>query len=113
VLLNHNTFSSYAATWMLLLLLRADERDRLAGAGPQRLGDHALVGGAGGVVLVFLQTKGLLLIAAAAGFTLVAVGGKRACGPPRRWSRLPRPSSPRCCWPGGRRCWCANGSWCR
>jgi hypothetical protein len=77
VLLNHNTFSSYAATWMLLLLLRAHDRDREADGGPQRLADHAFVGAAGGLVLIFLQTKGVLLIAAAAGFTLLAVGGKR------------------------------------
>ena len=77
VLLNHNTFSSFAACWLLLLFLRAQERDLQAGAGPQRLADHALVGVAAGVVLLFLQTKGLLLIAATAAFTLFAGGGKR------------------------------------
>jgi len=76
VLLNHNTFSSYAACWLLLLLLRAQDRD-LASGGPPRLADHALVGAAGGVVLLFLQTKGLVLIAATAAFTLLAGGGKR------------------------------------
>ncbi|MFN2579455.1 MAG: hypothetical protein ABR607_17440, partial [Pyrinomonadaceae bacterium] len=34
-------------------------------------------GVAGGVVLLFLQTKGLILIAAAAGFTLLAARGRR------------------------------------
>ena len=78
VLLNHNPFSSYAAAWMLLLLLRAQERDRQRGSdGPQRLADHALVGVAGGVVLLFLQTKGLLLLGAAGAFTLAAVRGRR------------------------------------
>ena len=75
VLLNHNAFSSYAATWMLLALLRAQDRAR--DGGRARLVDHALVGVAGGVVLLFVQTKGLLLIAAAAAFTLLAVGGRR------------------------------------
>jgi len=75
VLLNHNPFSSYAACWLLLLLLRAQARDR--DGGPPRLADHALVGVAGGFVMLFLQTKGLLLIAATTGFTLLAVGGKR------------------------------------
>jgi len=74
VSLNHNAFSSYAATWMLLALLRAQARDR-DGAG--RPADHVLVGVAGGVVLLFLQTKGLALIAASAGFTAIAVGGRR------------------------------------
>ena len=51
VLLNHNPFSTCAASWMLLLLLRAQDRDGERGGapGPQRLGDHALVGVAAGV----------------------------------------------------------------
>ena len=78
VLLNHNTFSSDAAAWMMVLFLRAQDRDRQSGSAvPPRLADHALVGVAGGVVLLFLQTKGLILIAAAAAFTLVAVRGRR------------------------------------
>lgn len=81
VLLNHNTFSSYAAAWMLLLMVRAHERDRPGGsagtAGPQRLADHAFVGVASGFVVLFLQTKGFILLGAAAAFTLVAVGGRR------------------------------------
>src|SRR5262245_11137055 len=75
VLLTHNTFSSYAATWLLLLLLRAQDRDS-AGDRPT-LRDHFCVGVAAGVVVLFLQTKGLLLLAGAAVFTLVAGGGKR------------------------------------
>ena len=39
VLLNHNTFSSDAATWLLLLLLRAQDRDRAGRR--RRLRDHA------------------------------------------------------------------------
>ena len=74
VLLNHNTFSSYAGAWMLLALLRAQERDR---AGAARLGDHALVGVAAGVVTLFLQTKGLALLAAASAVTLFAGRGRR------------------------------------
>ena len=74
VLLNHNTFSSYAATWLLLLLLRAQDRDR-AGAG--RLRDHVWVGIAAGVVTLFLQTKGLALLGASAAFTLFALRGAR------------------------------------
>jgi len=79
VLLNHNAFSSDAATWMLLALLRAQDRER--DGGRARLVDHALVGVAGGAVLLFVQTKGLLLIGAAAVFTLVAVGGRRGLRP--------------------------------
>jgi hypothetical protein len=74
VLLNHNTFSSYAGAWMLLALLRAQERDR---AGAARLRDHALVGVAAGGVTLFLQTKGLALLAAAAALTLFAGRGWR------------------------------------
>jgi hypothetical protein len=74
VLLNHNAFSSYAAAWLLLLLLRAHDRDRDGGG---KLADHFVVGAAAGAVLLFQQTKGLLLIGACAAFTLVAAGGKR------------------------------------
>lgn len=73
--LNHNTFSSYAATWLLFFLLRAQDRTR-AGDAP-RLRDHLFVGIAAGVVLLFLQTKGLFLLAASAAFTLFADRGKR------------------------------------
>jgi hypothetical protein len=72
--LNHNTFGSFAAAWLLLLFLRAQERDR---AGTGRLVDHFWVGLAAGVVTLFLQTKGLLLLATTAGFTLLAGGRKR------------------------------------
>jgi hypothetical protein len=74
VLLNHNTFSSYAAAWMLLALLRAQARDR---AGEGRLRDHALVGVAVGIVTLFLQTKGLALLAAASAVTLFGGRGWR------------------------------------
>ena len=72
--INHNSMSAYAASWMLLALLWAQARDR---QGTGKLRDHVVVGAAGGAVLLFLQTKGLLLIAAAGVYTLVAVGGKR------------------------------------
>jgi hypothetical protein len=73
--LNHNAFSAQAATWLLLLFLRAQERDRPGEA--LRLADHLLVGVAAGVVLLFLQTKGLMLLAATTAFTLFADRGKR------------------------------------
>jgi len=73
--LNHNAFSAYAATWLLLLFLRAQERDRSGEA--VRPADHLLVGIAAGVVLLFLQTKGLMLLAATAAFTLFAGRGRR------------------------------------
>ena len=71
--LNHNAFSSYAATWLLLLFLRAQARDP---PGPVRL-PIMLVGVAAGMVLLFLQTKGLMLLAATALFTLFAGRGRR------------------------------------
>ena len=74
VLLNHNSISAYAASWMLLAFLRAQARDR---EGTGKLADHLVVGALGGIVLLFLQTKGLALIGAAAAFTLFAAGGKR------------------------------------
>ncbi len=72
-LLNHNSFSSFAATWFLLLFLRiaVPRTDR----GP-KLVDHALVGAAAGVVFLFLQTKGLFLALGAAAFAFSA-GAKR------------------------------------
>jgi hypothetical protein len=72
--LNHNAFSSYAAIWLLLLFLRAQERDR---AGSGRLVDHAWVGVAAGCVTLFLQTKGLMTLAAVAAMTLFAARGRR------------------------------------
>ena len=72
--INHNTFSSFAATWLLLLFLRAQERDR---DGTGRLVDHLWVGLAAGGVTLFLQTKGLLLLGATGAFTLFAGGGRR------------------------------------
>jgi hypothetical protein len=71
-LLNHNSFSSFAATWFLLLFLRiAPQTDR-----PPKMLDHALVGAAAGVVFLFLQTKGLFLALGAAAFAFSA-GSKR------------------------------------
>ena len=78
VLLNHNSFSSFAATWWLLCLLRI-ARDEAAVASDRRsLIDHALVGAAAGVVCLFLQTKGLLLAGAGGAFAaVVARPGRR------------------------------------
>ena len=72
--INHNSFSTFAAAWMLLLFLRAQDRDS---AGTGRLLDHLWVGLAAGGVTLFLQTKGLLLLGATAAFTLFAGGGRR------------------------------------
>ena len=72
--INHNSFSSFAAAWLLLLFLRAQDRDR---AGTGRLVDHLWVGLAAGGVTLFLQTKGILLLGATAAFTLFAAGGRR------------------------------------
>jgi hypothetical protein len=72
--INHNSFSAFAAAWLLLLFLRAQERDR---DGTGRLVDHLWVGLAAGGVTLFLQTKGLLLLGATAAFTLFAGGGRR------------------------------------
>jgi hypothetical protein len=78
VLLNHNTLSSFAACWCLLLFLRAQERDR--DGATRRFRDHVWVGVSAGVVVLFLQTKGLMLLAATAGFTLLAAGVRRGVG---------------------------------
>jgi hypothetical protein len=75
VLLNHNTFSSFAAIWFLLAFVRAvrleegDERDRTR--------DHVVLGATAGLVFLFLPIKGSLLAFAAAAFLL-------AIGPPKR-----------------------------
>jgi hypothetical protein len=93
--LNHNPFSSFAATWFLLLFLRIagqpqHGRDRPSGGGGadaalrshqarfsrHPLRDHALVGVAAGTVFLFLQTKGLFLVLGAVAFAF-AVGFKR------------------------------------
>jgi hypothetical protein len=59
---------------MLLALLRAEQRERDGGG---KLADNLLVGVAAGVVLLFQQTKGILLVGGAAAFTLLALGGRR------------------------------------
>ena len=72
--LNHNTFSTYAAAWLLLLFVRAQERSR---DGVDRPIDHLLVGVAAGAVTLFLQTKGLMLLGMTGAFTLLAARGRR------------------------------------
>jgi hypothetical protein len=55
-LINHNTYSSFAAVWCAWMLLR--------GAGTHRARDYGLAGAGAGLVFLFLQTKGLLLLGA-------------------------------------------------
>jgi hypothetical protein len=76
MLLNHNSFSSFAATWFLLSFLRIARRPA-EGADHQRQRlDHALVGVSAGIVFLFLQTKGLFLALGAVAFAF-SVGFKR------------------------------------
>jgi len=72
--INHNSFSSFAAAWLLLLVLRAQDRDA---QGIGYVVDHLVVGLGAGVVTLFLHTKGMFLLAALSAFTLFAVGGWR------------------------------------
>jgi hypothetical protein len=76
VLLNHNSFSSFAATWFLLLFLRVARKPDEDGGDKHRTRDHVLVGVAAGTVFLFLQTKGLLLASAATAFVFL-VGFKK------------------------------------
>ncbi len=70
VLLNHNSFSSFAAIWFLLAFLKVARR----GPGEQnRTRDHVLLGAAAGLVFLFLPIKGSLLAFGAAAF-LFAIG---------------------------------------
>ncbi len=66
--LNHNSFSSFAAAWFLLLFLRIARPSDGAGRPRHAIADHALVGLAAGTVFLFLQTKGLFLAIGAAAF---------------------------------------------
>jgi hypothetical protein len=80
--LNHNSFSSAAATWFLLAFLGVARppdpgRDGEARNGRQRLADHALVGALAGVVFLFLQTKGLFLFFGAVAFAFAVGWPKR------------------------------------
>jgi hypothetical protein len=77
VLLNHNPFSSFAAIWFLLALIRAVQA-RSAGRDVPR--DYALAGAAAGAVFLFLPMKGGLLVACVAAFLLVT-GRPRAVRP--------------------------------
>jgi hypothetical protein len=73
--LNHNSLSSFAAVWFLLLFVRI-ARKADASEDQTRLRDHAWVGVAAGIVFLFLQTKGALLALGAAAFAL-SVGLRR------------------------------------
>jgi hypothetical protein len=73
-LLNHNSFSSFAATWFLLLFLRVARDERRSQA--RDILDHFLVGAAAGVVFLFHQTKGLFLAVGAAAFAF-SIGFKK------------------------------------
>jgi hypothetical protein len=75
VLLNHNSFSSFAAIWFLLALVRVIH---LQTAGRVRLRDAVLVGAAAGVVFLFLPIKGgLLAFSGAATLYALAPPGRR------------------------------------
>ncbi len=76
VLLNHNSFSSFAATWFLLLFLRVARKPDEGSGDKHRMRGHVLVGVAAGTVFLFLQTKGLLLASAATAFVFL-VGFKK------------------------------------
>ncbi|MES1208899.1 MAG: hypothetical protein ABUS79_23415, partial [Pseudomonadota bacterium] len=78
VLLNHNSFSSFAALWFLLALVRVVQ----AGAsGRLRQRDHLLVGAAAGVVFWFLPIKGSLLAFTGAAHLAAAAGAGRRVRP--------------------------------
>jgi hypothetical protein len=77
VLLNHNSFSSFAATWWLLCLLRIAGDESAARSKRLHLTDDALAGVAAGVVGLFLQTKGLALVGATLGFAALVSGPGR------------------------------------
>lgn len=74
--LNHNSFSTFAATWFLLLFLRVARKNGEGSGEKHRTRDHVLVGVAAGTVFLFLQTKGLLLASAATAFVFL-VGFKK------------------------------------
>jgi hypothetical protein len=73
VVLNHNSFSAFAAIWFLLALIRVVQAHPMGDAVGGRSRDHALVGVTAGVVFLFLPVKASLLAAAAAVF-LFATG---------------------------------------
>ena len=78
VLLNHNSFSSFAAIWFLLAFVRVV---RAEGGERNRTRDHVILGATAGLVFLFLPIKGALLAFAAAAF-LFAIGlEKRAFRP--------------------------------
>ncbi|HVY36556.1 MAG TPA: hypothetical protein VHM31_01435 [Polyangia bacterium] len=76
VLLNHNSFSSFAAIWFVLAVVRVVQ-GRARGSGQSR--DEVLVGVAAGVVFWFLAIKGsLLAFTGAAYLGATAAPGRRA-----------------------------------
>lgn len=76
VALNHNSFSSFAAIWFLLLFLRIARASNEALPPRHQIRDHVWLGVAAGIVGLFLQTKGFFLAAGAIAFTF-CVGFKR------------------------------------
>jgi hypothetical protein len=77
VLLNHNPFSSSAAIWFLLALVRAVQARQ---AGRDTPWHAVLVGAAAGAVFLFLPMKGGLLVSSAAA-TLFLIGRPRSLRP--------------------------------
>jgi hypothetical protein len=61
VLLNHNAFSTFAAVWFLLALVRLLHESPNGAIARPKTGASALVGVAAGVIFAFLPPKGLLL----------------------------------------------------
>ncbi len=78
VLLNHNSFSAFAAIWFLLALVRTVQA-RSAGRDLPR--DYVLVGLAAGAVFLFLPIKGSLLVACAVAFLVATAPRPRRPGP--------------------------------
>ncbi len=75
VLLNHNSFSSFAAIWFLLALVRVVQARTRDGVRPR---DQVLVGVAAGVVFWFLPIKGSLLAFSGAAYLFAtATPGRR------------------------------------
>ncbi|HSS37760.1 MAG TPA: hypothetical protein VLT58_03225, partial [Polyangia bacterium] len=78
VLLNHNSFSSFAAIWFLLALVRVVQTQ---GDGGDSRTPQVLVGVAAGVVFWFLPIKGSLLAFTGASYLCATAGARRRVRP--------------------------------